>query len=246
MMNSNDFVTLLRENNKSNNAILKESIREGLKEELRLFEKEIKEMVSKSLSELSARIERLERKIQEKDEEMQSLKNELENKNDKTVELQFESKKRNILLFKVNEREVGPTSLRNIVVDLIKRTADPTFSEVDVDCVYRLGARGGISRPIKVELQRSSKRNFLLSHKKKFTEKNISIAEDLPKEVIDFRKPLYKVADNLRRSGRRVQFKKNKFIVDGVEWNCSQIKTALESGCTQIQRASEEVPLRTD
>lgn len=246
MMSREDFAKLLLENNKNNNAVLKESVLDGVREELRLFKEAIKDMVSNSIKELTDRIDQLESKIKDQDDELQYLRDKLTANSSNSVQLQFDARRKNILLFKVHENETSLSSLKNLVVKLIRDTADSTFSDADVDCIYRLGPRGRYTRPIKVELQRASKRNSILSFKRKFHEKNIGIAEDLPKEVAEFRKPLYKVADRLRENGRLVQFRKDQFVVDGTQWTHGQIQMELERSRTQLRTLSCEAPLRKD
>lgn len=246
MMSREDFAKLLLENNKNNNAVLKKSLQDGFREELQLFKEAIKDMVSNSIKELTDRVDQLESKIKNQNDELQYLRDKLTANSSNSVQLQFDVRRKNILLFKVHENETGLTSLKNLVVKLIRDTADSTFSDADVDCIYRVGPRGRFTRPIKVELQRASKRNLILSLKKKFHEKNIGIAEDLPKEVAEFRKPLYKVADRLRENGRMVQFRKDKFIVDGTEWTHGQIQIELESSRPQLRTLSCDASLSKD
>lgn len=224
MASIEEIKLLLDANNATNNAVLKAEIRKGIKDELQVFKEEIKSMVSTSLTETQNQIDTLQSKLYEKDAEIIHLRNELCKTNGLTLQLQFESKKRNIILFKVPEMDESGIDFIKNLVKLIK-TVDSSFTELDIDNAYRLGVKSNVTRPIKIELNHASKRNFLLSNKKKFNEQNISIAEDLPKQVSDQRKGWYKIAETLRIQGKRVIFKKDKFIVDGVQWNEEQIES---------------------
>lgn len=212
---------ILKQNNAANNTVLKKEIRNGLKEELTAFKEDIKEMVTSSLKEASQRIDQLEAKVQEKEMEIESLKAEIRKTKEQTLNIQFEAKKKNLLLFKIKENEV-PLNVR--VATIIRESVDANFTESDIDSVYRVGVRGNTPRPIKVELTKASKRCLILANKKKLQDRNIGIAEDLPKDISVKRKTLYKLADVLRQNGRKVVFRREKFLVDGSEWSEDRIE----------------------
>lgn len=219
-MDLKQFAALLEENNKKNNEVLRNEIKGDLKEELSTFKEElkteIKEMVSHSLEETNKEINSLKDQLSLKDKEIDALK-------ERTMSLEFTSRKKNIVLFRVTENEENRDRLINGVCRLIRDVADSSFTESEIDDVYRLGRKGGAPRPIMLILNKGSKRSFLLSQRKKFAEKNIGIAEDLPKEVYEGRKTLYKLADKLREEGKRVQFRRDKLFVEGKEWNPKDI-----------------------
>lgn len=235
-----EIESLLLKSNLANNAVLKKEIQDGVKQELTAFKNDIKEMVKSSLKEATTRIDSLEAKMKEKDQEIEALKAEMSRTNEHTLSLQFDAKKRNFLLFKIQENEV-PLTVG--VAKLLRDTVDPTFTESDIDSVYRLGAARGsnLPRPIKVELNKASKRNLILSNRRKLQEKNVGIAEDLPKEVSDKRKTVYKLADSLRKNGKKVVFKRDKFIVDGSEWDEDQIENARANLLKRGRSGSDDV-----
>lgn len=221
MMTPEQFAALLEANNAKNNKVLQDQITSGVKIELATFKEElkteIKDMVQQSLHETNTEISCLKDRILQKDEEIAELK-------EKTVALEFASKNKNVILFKVLETEGERGSLANGVSKMIRDIADSTFTEGDIDEVYRLGKQPtNPPRPIMLVLKCRSKRTFLLSQKAKFLGKNVGIAEDLPKDVVEWRKPLYKLADSLRKEGKKVVFRLDKMLVDGKVMSREQI-----------------------
>lgn len=71
--------------------------------------------------------------------------------------------------------------------------------------------------------------------------RKVGIAEDLPKEIYEWRKSLYELADTLRKEGKKVIFRRDKFIVDGAELTDEQIEGELNQDRT---RARRELPSR--
>lgn len=222
-MTPEDFKKILKENDELNNKVLKAEINKDIKAELAKFKTElsaeVKKMVTESLTQVNEDISGLKKQIEEKDEVIAALQN-------RTLSLEFFVRSRSLVIFKVFENENETQSLKNGVSNLIRDIADSSFKECDVDEVYRLGKKGvrTTPRPIILRLKEIGKRNFLLSQKSKFIEKNVGIQEDLPKEVIEWRKPLFEVADAIRKEGRKVTFRRDKLLVDGVELNTEQIE----------------------
>lgn len=216
MMNAKEFADLLKASNLENNGVLKKEFQDGMKKELTTFKEEIKieikDMVSQTLSITNKEIDCLKEKIAQKDDEIAALK-------ERTMSLEFSTRKKNVILFKVAENEGNGANLIKGVSKLIREVADPSFTDSEIDDAYRLGKQTatGAPRPIMILLNKSYKRNYLLSQRKKFTANNVGIAEDLPKEVYQSRKHLYQLADKLRKDGKRVQFRMDKLVVDGKE-----------------------------
>lgn len=227
-MNAEEFKKLLKESNSENNEILKEEVRSSVKEELNSFKEdfksEIKEMVDQSLAAANGKITALEEQLTKKDEEIADLKADFNKMKAQTLALEFSTRERNLILFRVAENETNPKSLLNGVCRLIKEFVDPTFVESDVADIFRLGKVSSTPRPIMMQLRSSGKRSYLLSQKRKFVEKNVGVSEDLPKEVQEWRKQLYELADCLRKSGKKVVFRRDKLIVDGRELDEDQIR----------------------
>jgi hypothetical protein len=216
-MDAKQFAELLKENNKQ----LAKDLQDGVKAELKAFKEEIKDeikyMVAQSLAQTNDEIVGLRETLSEKETEIATLK-------ERTLDLEFEARKKNIILFKISESELDRESLITGLVKLIQEVADPSFTGVEIDDAYRLGKKSKVPRPIIVILNRSSKRNLLLSKKRKFMEKNVGISEDLPKEVYADRKSLFTIADDLRKEGKKVVFRKDKMLVDGKVFTTKEVE----------------------
>ncbi|KAL5274634.1 EFCAB14 family protein [Megaselia abdita] len=119
-----------------------ELLEANFKKELKSTKTSILQSVNAMISEYANKIVNLEQTVHKLNEDVQFLKREL---NDKTLQLQFDNRKKNVMLFRVDKKENSNWKLQN---------------KNDIDCIYRIGKKGFSSRSIKVELQRSSKRNF--------------------------------------------------------------------------------------
>lgn len=235
-----------------NNAVLRKEIQESVKEELMSFKEEVKGMVADSLSGANMKISCLEADLIKKDEEIASLREDFARIQNRTLTLEFSSKKCNLILFKVTENENDKQSLINGICKMIRELADPSFQESDVEEVYRLGKKSAFPRPILLQLKSCSKRSFLLSKKEKFSSKNIGLAEDLPKEVYQWRKAHYELADALRKEGKKVLFRRDKLVVNGVELTNYQIeeeqkqhRKRMRSRSPEASTSSEQPPLNS-
>lgn len=247
-MNPTDFAKLLQESNKENNVILMENLKKSIKEELTIFKHYIENMVGEALCEVNGKVMELEEMIQEKDHEIMTLKEELENSRantselrkdilnltstveklgEKSTSLDVHSRKRNVVLYQVAETEKSNFELLKMVHNLVKNTADIHFKESDIEYVHRIGRKGLATRPIRLGLTRVHKRNHLLNKSKSFNNKRMSIDEDLPKNILVARKPIYKLVRHLSQEGKRAIFRKDKLVVDGVEWSTERAHQAL-------------------
>lgn len=255
MMTAEQFTALLEANNAKNNATLeaniakknekmKEDIRSGLKEELVGLKEEVKQIVSDAIVATNERVSSLEEKLKEKDKEIATLRKDVSRINERTVTLELTARSRNVVLFKISENENDNQTLANGVSKLIRDIADSTFKESDIEEVFRLGKKSSIPRPIMLRLKSSSKRRFLLSQKSKFFSKKIGISEDLPKEIIEWRKPLFEVADCIRKEGKRVSFRRDKLVVDGVELSTEQIEEEVQKQRKRGRSPGEGTSLR--
>lgn len=242
MMSPTEFAKLLQENNRENNVILMEKLKKGLKEELTIFKHYIENMVGEAMLEVNEKVMELEERIQDKEHEIVNLKKDLEDSNaetlvlrkeilnltSKTTSLDFHSRKRNVVIYKVAETERSNYELFKMTHNLVKNTADTRFKESDIDQVCRIGKKGPSPRPILLTLTRVHSRNQLLNRSKSFINKRMRIEEDLPRHILLARKHMYKLAEHLKKEGKRAVFRRDKFIVDEVEWSAERIQQSIQ------------------
>lgn len=223
-MDSAEFKKVFEECSSANNLVLRGEIRADFQTELASFKQEIKDMVNTTLEATNLKMTNLESQLKEKDVEIADLKEDFKRMKSQTMALEFATRNKNLIMFKVAETENDESLLANGVSRMIREIADPSFKETDINDIYRMGKSSAAPRPIMLQLKCGSKRSFLLSQKRKFVEKKVGISEDLPKEVLEWRKKLYHLADNLRKSGKRVGFRRDKIMVDGIELDDKQIE----------------------
>lgn len=249
-MSPTDFANLLQESHKTNNVVLMNNLKSSIREQLVIFKNQIETMVEDAVLEMNAKVLQLEEQIQDQDTKIEILRKELVSSKAETSQLKekmngfteklgeltekssnfdFQCRKRNVVLYKVAETERNNFELFKTVHSLIKNTADVHFKESDIDHVYRIGKKGRFPRPVLLALTRGHKRNQLLNRSRSFINKRLRIEEDLPKNILQARKPIYKLSEHLRKEGKRAVFRKEKFIVDGIEWNSERIYESLRS-----------------
>jgi hypothetical protein len=110
-------------------------------------------MVAQSLTETNTQINELREKLAQKEVEIDNMK-------ERAIDLEFEVRKKNLLLFKIAENERDKESLFNGITKLIREVADPNFTEMDIDDAYRLGKKSNTPRPI-IHVEQNIKKKLL-------------------------------------------------------------------------------------
>lgn len=123
-------------------------IKSTFKAEMKTIKDEMYNYFNKKIDETNERMESLEKKLADKDEEIAAIKKDFE----------LNKRKNNLVFFRIQESESYEQELLSKMVDTIRKHADPNFSPGDIDKVYRIGKKNeGKTRPILVSFTRSSK-----------------------------------------------------------------------------------------
>lgn len=182
------------------------------------LKKELTESFAGALGQVSTRITNLEKKLIEKDEELARLRKDFE----------LNRRKNNIILFRIKETERDELELKHIVVDLIKKYADPLCEMYDLSNVYRLGKkRQEAIRPILVSFISNSKWYSVITKKNAFASANIGCTHDYPKDIVDKRRKLQPLIDKYIKSGQKAVLRADDIYLNGRKLEAAVIDAEL-------------------
>lgn len=200
-------------------------------EDLRKEMKKMKEMVVDALKSTNQRIQSLECKLLEKNDEIQFLRKQFD----------IQKRRNNIMIFNVPETEASTQDLQSVVINLVKKALNIPFFEADLNDVYRIGQNYDKIRSVVVSLSRHIKLKTLLANKVSFRNHGVAISQDFPKSVSDERERLQPMVTALNQSGRKATLRNDDLFVDGKRWDKQTIEKEIENfNATKCSPSSHE------
>lgn len=173
---------------------------------------EIKEEIlniNSKITNITAEVERINKKYFEIEEENIKLRN-------KVQELQKKSKKYNIVIYGLDEEEAETP---NSVISLFEQLEVPLLDKNEIRDAYRIGKKNdGKARPTIVELQTFMLKIKLLNKAKEnqnLRKAGIYITNDYTQEEYSKRKFLYSHLKEARNKGLSAKIKNDNLIVSG-------------------------------
>lgn len=206
-----------------------------LKDDMGLFKKEIKDIVAKSIEANNQKIGELESKLKEKDEEIGTLRRDLE----------IHRRKNNLVLFNVPETEKNIEELQKLVSELLLKATNIAVSEMDLNNVFRMGKKEGKTRPILVSFVTETKMRAIIVKKHLLRNENVGVSQDFPKGVIDERKKLQPMVTHLNKLGKKATLRNDLVFVNGKQLSKEEVDDELTkfNAITKRSRSpSEEIP----
>lgn len=185
-----------------------------LKDEIKKSEEQVKQHLEEKLLEVKKDVDELKTDVTVNKQEIKEIRTQ----NDR------ESRRRNIVLFKIPEGESSGMHLKQMVKKLILDNCKVDINN-HIDRVYRIGRPGpGKVRPILLALTSFDKKIEIFWGKKQH-EANLEMADDFSPEVLTARRNLVPALKSLRELGYKdVHLKHDKIFVSGKEcdeqmWN---------------------------
>lgn len=202
-----------------------------VQEDMKTLKVDIAEVVKDSKI-TKERIDSLELKLQEKDEEFNTLKKEFD----------AFTRKNNVVLFKVPEDEESNAHLKPYICNIIRRLTSSQVTENDISDIYRIGKKSSQNcRPIKISFVNQSNLKTVLSNKKNFLKENIGVTQDYSKQVSEERKRLQPMVTAINQNGRKAFLRLDELFVDGIKWSRETIeKEFVEFNVTSKRARSPE------
>lgn len=190
----------------------------NIQNDMKTFKAEIQKVVADSIQATNTRIDMLEEKLKEKEEQIQELRRE----ND------LQKRYDNILLHNIQETEGTYHELPCNVANLIHHIMKIPFSESDIYDVYRIGRKSSKCRPILVSLVSHLKFKALMANKHLFKKENIGLSQDLPKSMNDERKRLQPMVTALNQAGKKASLRLDVLYVNGKKWDKQTVENELQ------------------
>lgn len=183
----------------------------------------------------------LEDKLNPIMEENKKLKNEVETLKNKIKYLDKDSRKRNVILHGIDEREENPHNLLELVLEILnKMTKEANIEDFDkweISEVYRLGRKESKKRrPVMIKLTLAWRRLAILKNNKHFSE-NIYATEDFPKDILQTRNELKQKQQEEIKKGNLAIIRYDKLII--------KERTNQEKGHEKRKRSPSKTPKQT-
>ncbi|XP_052742166.1 uncharacterized protein LOC112048177 [Bicyclus anynana] len=194
-----------------------------MKNEMQKQTLELKESITNTI------MEKMEEKLQPIIEENKNLKIKLENLEKEVESLKRGKKQNNLIIFGVKEGEKSSQELIQKVKQIFESDLNLNLEDYEVNKMYRIGKdnSGGKPRPILFSFVSEWKKNEVMKRKKNF--KDVHVAEDYTKEVLEKRKMLQPQLIEERKKGNFAYLKFDKLVIKGKINNTSNDKRKREN-----------------
>ncbi|CAG4953632.1 unnamed protein product [Colias eurytheme] len=190
--------------------IMQEEIRQQ-KVDMLAMKEDIKCTINNNINE---KFKHLEIKNEQLEQKLDSQKMKIDNF-EKTL------KKKNILIFGVEEREKSYQELEKKVLDIINNTLNIKCEKHFIESVRRLGIRSDKVRPIVITLLTMGMKIQILRNKKMLENSPYYIKEDFTLDVLNKRKELQREIAMLREQGKNAIIKYDKVVILKIKTNIS-------------------------
>lgn len=182
------------------------------------------------IDDIQTKLSKLEAENQARKQENERLMGLLRIQNDQIVQLQRESKRKNIIIFGIDEANNEDQKIQeHKVAEVVKITGVEFDAEKDIVETKRIGKKEENKiRPIMVELRNGNKRIDILKASKQLKRTKFSINEDFPRGVQEQRKVLRKHLISARELGKRATMRYNKLIVNGTVYTVEELMRSQE------------------
>ncbi|CAG4913127.1 unnamed protein product [Colias eurytheme] len=167
------------------------------------MKEDIKDTINNNINE---KFKHLETKNEQLEQKLESQKQKIDN---------FEKslRKKNILIFGVEERETSYQELEKKVLDIINNTLNIKCEKHYIESVRRLGIKSDKVRPIVITLLTMGMKIQILKNKKMLENSSYYIKEDFPLDVLNKRKELQREIAMLREQGKNAIIKYDKVVI---------------------------------
>lgn len=173
------------------------------KEEMRNIESNITNTIIKNINEkfnvMEIKTSELEKKVNEQQLCIERLEKQI--------------KRKNIILFGVEELEHTLEDLINMVLDIINNKMGINCQESEIEEIRRLGKKNDRVRPIMITLTTVRRRFEILKRNKSLETLNMYVKEDYPLSVLQKRKDLQEELKKERAQGKNAVLRYDKIVI---------------------------------
>lgn len=172
------------------------------KSDMREMEENIKKAINNNIDE----------KFKMMEAKTLQLEQQLEQQQISIDRLEKEVRRKNLIIFGVEETEHNYRDLHQLVLDIINNDMGVVCQKEEIDNTQRIGKRNDKCRPILISLTTTWKKIEILKKKKTLDNLPVYIKEDFPKRVLQKRKELQEQLKNERDQGKKVVLRYDKII----------------------------------
>lgn len=155
----------------------------------------------------------IDQKFNELEQEHRKLELQVQEQERRIDQLERQSKRKNVVLFGVEETELNYQHLVDIVLNIFNKDIKILCEISEIEFIKRIGRKGTNPRPISVTLSTLGKKIVLLQSKKNLDITNYYLKEDFPPKVLQIRKTLQEEVANYEAEGIKAIIKYDKIIV---------------------------------
>ncbi|XP_052742284.1 uncharacterized protein LOC128198873 [Bicyclus anynana] len=160
--------------------------------------KTINENINQKFENIEVKTKELEQKLEQQQMHLDRLDQQL--------------KKRNIIIFGLEEQENYYSQLEEIVLDLLNKVMKIPCDQRDIESVKRLGKKKGNVRPVVVTLTTMGLKLKVLRSKNLLKNTRVYLKEDFTPKILQKRKELQEEFLSRREKGENVVIKYDKII----------------------------------
>uniref|UniRef100_A0A2A4JB54 Endonuclease-reverse transcriptase n=1 Tax=Heliothis virescens TaxID=7102 RepID=A0A2A4JB54_HELVI len=173
------------------------------KQEMQSMQENITKSINNNIDEKFSLIEDRTKKLEIKLNEQQKRLDNFEK----------QIRRKNLILYGVEETERGYMELQEQVLSLINNKMNVNIQRTEIEMVRRLGKIGGKIRPILITLTTMGRKIEILKKIHTLESSTINIKEDFPKEVMLKRKELQQIVNKERQLGKNAVLRYDKIVI---------------------------------
>lgn len=184
------------------------------------------------LNEINVKYKDLENKNKE-------LAQKLEVQGNKMEKLEKQLKRKNIVMFGIEETENNYNELEEIIVQTIKEKLQVSLTMQDIEFVRRIGRKNNNNRPVNIGLTTMRKKTDILASRRNLRGTNLRIDQDLTESELTQRRNLKKYAIMLKEMGYDVYLRNNKIFLEKKPYTLSEIEELENNNFKDIVKVSQ-------
>lgn len=204
-------------------------ILQDLKNEIAEQKQEIKSNSKNIVNEIN---ENMNYKFQQLYLENEEIKSKLESQNSRLDFIEKEMRKKNIIVFGVEETERNYFDLQEKILGIISNNLEISCIPNDIEAVQRRGKKAeGKIRPVVLTFTTLGMKIMALKNKKKLENCAYYIKQDYPKHILEKRAALMDQAISEKEKGNKVILKYDKLII--IENKNDKIRPISKTGSSE-------------
>uniref|UniRef100_A0A8D8MBU9 Uncharacterized protein n=1 Tax=Cacopsylla melanoneura TaxID=428564 RepID=A0A8D8MBU9_9HEMI len=168
---------------------------------------------------LTRKIEGLEKTCKKLVTKVNMLQHVTEKQNANLKFCDFQVRRKNILLYGLREPEgETPSTLRDMIFELIERHLGLKMLRFEFDAIYRLGVKKSAyhKRPVIIKLINERKKRAIMRRGHLLRKYDLQLKDDYSREIIEKRRLLHPICERLRAENRgHVVLHQDKIYVNG-------------------------------